>query len=390
MNVHLYTSSGSNESRLLKEFESIEMLGLSKSIIFLGIAAQGYSSLEKITDEVTIHRLPLISSGIKVRIFAKLFSLLEYQIRAFFWVFMRRATQLHCHSLMVLPVGVLLKIFGKTHRLIYDAHELETERAGLTGFSRRASKWLERVLIESVDHVIVVCEPIADWYRHAYGLENISVIRNIPKRKDTLVKADIFRVKFTIPEEHIIFIYQGIISDARGIRGILEVFSQAHADRHVVFMGFGSGVDLVKKFASKYANIHYQEAVEPTEIVSYTSSADIGIFFLTNDIAISLSYKYSLPNKFFEYLQAGCPVLVSDSLSHMTDIVNRNHLGWSKRSTIEDMLEFVNDIDKANIASKISATQKYMAQNCWEHDASALIEVFEAQPLSRSELGLAD
>jgi glycosyltransferase involved in cell wall biosynthesis len=90
-------------------------------------------------------------------------------------------------------------------------------------------------------------------------------------------------------------------------------------------MGYGEYENLIKKFASKYINIHFQDAVKTEEISIYTSSADIGLHVAENK---SLSYYYSLPNKFFEYIHANLPVIVSE-FPEMVNVLNKYECGWA-------------------------------------------------------------
>ncbi|MBK9624803.1 MAG: glycosyltransferase [Rhodocyclaceae bacterium] len=61
----------------------------------------------------------------------------------------------HCHDTLVLPLGVIVKLFTRA-TLIYDAHELESDRNGLTELQGRLTLWVERWLWQFVDALIVV------------------------------------------------------------------------------------------------------------------------------------------------------------------------------------------------------------------------------------------
>jgi glycosyltransferase involved in cell wall biosynthesis len=82
---------------------------------------------------------------------------------------------------------------------------------------------------------------------------------------------------------------------------------------------------MVRKYASDFPNIHFHPAIKPSEILSYTCSADVGLSIIENSC---LSYYYSLPNKFFEYIAAGVPVIASD-FPDMSAIVNEHKVGWT-------------------------------------------------------------
>lgn len=87
---------------------------------------------------------------------------------------------IHCHDLEPLPIAVQLKkITGA--KLIYDAHELETERNGLKGIRKKLSQWQEQRLMPFVDHLITVSPSILDWYARRYRSIPVSLVRNIPQ-----------------------------------------------------------------------------------------------------------------------------------------------------------------------------------------------------------------
>ena len=154
---------------------------------------------------------------------------------------------INCHSLPVLPLCVALK---KRHKckLIYDTHELETETDGSSGIRKLLSKLVEKILIRYVNETITVCNSIAEWYSQAYGLQNVWVVKNVPHRQDIPPdKSRFLREKFKIPDDHIVFLYQGVLNQVRGTDFLLRVFSEIGADKHIVFMGFGSSLDEVKK-----------------------------------------------------------------------------------------------------------------------------------------------
>ena len=230
----------------------------------------------------------------------------------------RKIDLIHCNDLEPLLFCVWLKIitFGRI-KIIYDAHELETEKNAAKGLRKHLSKFLEARLISKVDAFITVSPSIAEWYRKVYALENPTVVLNCPYYHE-VNQTDLLRESLGIPQHKIIFLFQGGFSPKRGLPQLIKVFESADAptDCVLVFLGFGSmhkaGMDLQKRIenaSSKGTNIYFHPAVPYSELLNYTSSADIGLC-LTEDTC--LSHRYSLPNKLFEYAMAGIPMIVSD------------------------------------------------------------------------------
>lgn len=376
MNIHIYPSPFTNETRILKEIHSLLKLGLVDEVVVLSAWAESLKSTECIAPNAKVVRLKpfhVFSFSGAVR---KVLDYAAFLFRATLFCLknLKKVSVINCHSLNVSVVGLLIKLIKPEIRLIYDAHELETERSGLKGWSQQLSKRFERFFIKFVDYVIVVCEPIAQWYRLEYGLKNITVIRNMPSRANCLGQSHMLRDAHGVSGSDVLFIYQGVLSPERGVNELLEVFKLAPQDRHIVFMGYGPSVNAIVEAAKFFGNIHLQPAVPPDQIIEYTSGADVGIFFISG--SLPLSYSYSLPNKFFEYLHADCPVLVSESLPYLTRLVLDNDLGWSVGAEVSLLAEKILSITKSDIDLKLSSARKFAAENTWEADEPNLVLAF--------------
>lgn len=375
-NLHIYPSPFRHETRILKETKSLIDNNLIDQIIIASTWDFGLLEVEQIDTGRTVKRFKLISNYFKNVLIFKIIQYIEFIIKVFWHFRSVKLEYINCHSLLVLPIGVLLKKYGKSHILIYDAHELETERVGLTGITQKCTKWLERALIGYVDKMIVVCEPIAEWYKKEYDLKEVFVIKNMPYRVELPEsKPSLLKEKFNIPHEHILFIYQGLLMKGRGIDTLIEVFYNAPKDKHIVFMGYGTYENIVKQIASTNNNIHFQPAVPPSEIISYTSSADIGFNFIVGEIC--LSYQYSLPNKFGEYILSGIPVLVSSSLTYLSSIISNEKCGWTINSdNIDSLQEFITHINKETIDNVTENVNKYSKIIGWEFEEKVFLQIY--------------
>ena len=90
---------------------------------------------------------------------------------------------------------------------------------------------------------------------------------------------------------------------------MLDVLPKISPSFHCIFMGYGALVPKVRQLAATSPNVHLLPAVHPQDVLSFTVGADVGVILVQK---VSLSYYYSLGNKFFEYLMAGLPVIASD------------------------------------------------------------------------------
>jgi glycosyltransferase involved in cell wall biosynthesis len=375
INLHIYPSPFKNESRILRETKSIISLGLADSVYIAASWTKGLAEEEDITDKIKVYRLRSVfnklrkgSIGDIARFFAFMFQIV-FKFRG-----KNKPAIVNCHSLSVLLVGVFFKIFYGA-RLIYDAHELETERNGVFGYRKSISKFLERSLIRRSDKVIVVCDKIAEWYVEHYPFmkDKIYVIRNIPEALDKTspITADL-KKEFDIPASSLLFIYQGGFSNGRGIKIMLDAFAGI-PDKYVVFMGFGPLRELISEYSKTYPNIFLKEAVPPSVLIAYTRTADIGISLIEN---ICLSYYYSLPNKVFEYSMAGVPLIVSD-FPEMSSYVGHYKIGWSVNPDLEDLKAILNKIDKQTIDLIKPNFEKVYKEISWEIEQERLMGAYD-------------
>ena len=367
-----------NESRVMKETNSLIQLKLVDEVRILGIWHTGLNKVEIIDRDRVIIRLSTILRRIKIKksVFRKMLSVLglvELFTKYFIGIVKYRPHFISCHNLLLLPVCTIGKRITKS-KLIYLPHELETERMGMSGIQRLTSSYIERIFIKYADNIVVVCEPIAKWYSDNYRIHNVHVLRNVPFNPflDTpLVKSRKLRDEFFIPDSDLIFIYQGVIDRTRGCIELLEVFREVDPTKHIVMMGYGDMEEAIVLAATEYDNIHFKKAVSVEEIIQYTSSADIGIVYLPFELP--LSYKHSMSNKFFEYLIGGLPVVLSSNLEYMCNEIQTHNLGWILKPDQISLFSFVNSVNKESI--KDIEVKKYADKSAWqlEHDVLKIV-----------------
>lgn len=371
INLHIYPSPLTNESRIEKEVRSLIDLKFIDEVIFIGYESKGKPKYELVYTNVTFLRINLFS---KNSMFKPLRYLMffEFFIKAL-WLSLRlKYDVINLHSLHVLPVAIFVKLI-RSKKVIYDAHELETEVNGSKGLIRLLSKTIERVCIKFVDYVIVVSQSIADWYKNTYYINNISVIRNVPPKREGQEPSDVFRELFSIPKEHIIFIYQGLISKTRGVNIIFDTFKQLkHTNKHIVFLGDGPMKSEIQNLSQQTRNIHYHPMVDIDELQKYTSSADIGIHMILNTC---LNHYYCLPNKIFEYFLYGLPVIVSD-FPEMKMIVGQNKIGWCITPEIKNLTKNIEEIDHNTLISYKQNVMKSKDNYCWENEAVVYKDIY--------------
>lgn len=385
--IHLFHSPVSgNESRLLKTCNSIVNLGLVDNVTVLGYRENGLMEDEYITNCFNIHRINCFKGtykGLKAGILRKtlaLLSVIYYQVACIIYCIRNRPTYISCHNAQILHIGVITSFFCGS-MLIYEPHELESHKTSLGGIYKFFTKVIEKTCLPFCDKTITVCPPITDFYKKTFKLDDskIFTIRNIPVNPSIgskYLRHRLLRDEFSISNEDIIFLYQGVIDDARGINNYLQTFEKLPNKFHLVLMGYGASVEKVKNYERRCPNIHFKDAVAVDEIIKYTSSADVGLFIIPGEI--SLSYRYSLPNKFFEYAISGLKICISDNFELLSTYITQYKLGDIIKSNEDSLYEYLMKFNE-NIQyfKNIDADSALDRQNFgWQNEEKEFIKVY--------------
>ncbi|MDC1143555.1 glycosyltransferase [Porticoccaceae bacterium] len=357
-----------NDSRVLKTSNSLIQFGYKVTVV----AMHGKGLVEKeMIGDINVDRVNLTSRSWPKYKPIQLLKYFEFVCRAF-WRY-KSVDIIHCNDLSALPVGLLIKLLGKDVKVVYDCHEYETEIHGLKGLEKKVKKNLERLLIRFSDQVITVSDSIADEYVRLYGIPKPRLVLNCPPYQRT-AEYNIFRETFGIREDQHIFLYQGGLSKGRGIEILLEVFEKLSSDKNVlVCMGYGPLKGLIEE-KSKLSNIiYFHPAVSPQVLLKYTSSADYGIAFIEDTC---LSYRYCLPNKIFEYMMAGLPLLVSN-VFEMKRFVETHQVGIvARENSLEGFIQAVKTSIDQNYIETVENVIKARSVFCWRTQEEVLKEVY--------------
>lgn len=372
INIHIYPSQFENESRILKITHTLSKYGFFEKIYMLGVLdSKKAKNLERLDSKRIIIRVNRFVGSFKNILIIKLWKSIVWYINVLFLLKKKKISCINCHSLPVLPLCVILKLLNGGSKLIYDTHELETETIGARGIKKILYKIVEYLFITYADEVIVVNDSIAKWYSSNYKINKPFVIKNIPMKPRTMPKnSGMIKDKLGLKKSDILFVYQGNLSKGRGIEKLLNVFSKI-SDKYIVFIGNGSLEKLVK--SSNSINIFHHDSVPMNTLINYTHGCDVGISIIENTC---LSYYLSLPNKVFEYLLAGIPMVVND-LPEQVKIIKEYSCGWvrERSSSLEDLIKNINlnDINtkKEIIRNKISCLG-------WHSEEQKILEIYKS------------
>lgn len=194
--------------------------------------------------------------------------------------------------------------------LAYDSHEWFTEAEGLKGKPLRKGIWLawEKRCFRHLDKMLTVNSAIAEAHRGRYGLE-VKVVPNVPEKEEPAVP--IARSSLGWPEGAVVLLMQGAFMDRD--RGALDaVRAMVHlSECHLALIGAGPEHAAAASVARRLGvsdRVHVHDRMPFDALRRCTAAADIG---LSLDRPTVDNFRFSLPNKLFDYLHAGIPVVCS-------------------------------------------------------------------------------
>ena len=229
---------------------------------------------------------------------------------------------IHCNDLNTALIG--LSVAHRRRSLcICDFHEWWSENAKfdrvtgrfkpLSGVVRALSKKVERLALQRADAVVTVSQSIVDaLVREYHATRPVYLIRNMPavSRRHT---ADYdLRAQLDVPNDWFVLLYQGGVGPSRHLEPIIDAVSRVE---RVTLVIRGPGVDVyAHAYRRRAADLGILERVvclppvPSADVVAACRGADAGIWTLA---AICRNFELALPNKVFEYLAAGLPILVA-------------------------------------------------------------------------------
>lgn len=303
----------------------------------------------------------------------------EYNLRLFLLLLFKKVDILHANDLDTLLANRLIQRL-KNIDLVYDSHEYFTEVPELAegSFAKRVWLSIEESIFPKLKNVLTVNQSIASIYNKLYGVD-LKVMRNVPIsgkfNSEIKVKS---RSDLGLPQDKKIILLQGAgINADRGAEEMIDAMNWIDA----LFLIVGSG-DVIIDLKEKVKNLNLSSKVMFTgrvpfeELISFTKVADVGV---TLDKDSNLNYRYSLPNKIFDYFQADLPVVASDLIEvrrvideYQAGIILSSHEPRIMASEIND---FLNDTTRFKQTKK--NVQKAKAELIWENEKEVLISCYD-------------
>jgi glycosyltransferase involved in cell wall biosynthesis len=295
---------------------------------------------------------------------------LMFNTQLLFYLLFKRADILWANDLDTLLPNFLIARLKKI-KLVYDSHEYFTMSV-YKRTSRKIWQRLENFLFPKLKNVITVNDSIKKMYEEKYKVP-ITVIRNVPYKNDlkSLGKID-------IAEEKKILIIQGAgINENRGAEEAVEMMQFLPDEFLLLFVGGGTVIEKLKRMVNELKlenKVMFIGVLPYHQMMNYTRQSYLGLIF--EKVDFTDEHNFALPNRFFDYVKAGIPVLSTKAIE-IKALIEKYNIGT-----------FVDNLNPAHLAEKImqisedassyncwkSNTAKAASDLCWENEEKKLIE----------------
>jgi glycosyltransferase involved in cell wall biosynthesis len=291
-----------------------------------------------------------------------------------------RADIYHAHDLNNLEVAYRAARANGA-KLVYDAHELFPEMAN-RWVRLRKGYWsrLEARLLPRADLAITVNELIAEEMARRYHVPPPLVVLNCPDPPAAFhptARYDLIRQRIGLPAETPVVLYQGWMSEGRGLENLVRAAPLLSDGAVVVFMGYGDYQSALERLAAQVAGdrVRFIPAVPQRDLLAYCASADVGVIPYQ---AVDLNNYYTSPNKLFDFIQAALPIVASD-LPYLRKVIVGAGLGVVARlDRPEDYAAAINRVlAMPGRAAQLRANLRRAAPRyTWEAQAAKLVEAY--------------
>ncbi len=277
----------------------------------------------------------------------------------------------------LLPSRIASLLCGKP--LVYDAHEYFTGQYGLPERRVKYSIWkgLEKRLLPGMKNMMTVSNSIAELYNREYGVSPV-VVRNAALSTEGIMPAR--RDELGVNDSDLLVVLQGSgINPGRGASELIEAICLTEGVK-LMIIGGGDMIDEIRMEVRK-RNLQQKVIFLPRmpwkEMMRYTMCGDAG---LSLDTDTCLNQRYSLPNKLFDYIAAGIPVIASP-LPEVSALIGRYGCGMVLNNVspwaVADSLAKLRD--DRHYLTELKAKAKVAAEDLsWEKEKRAEQELFRS------------
>lgn len=361
-----------NRTRIHRMSNSLSQAGYAVKVICLHNKRIKQPDSEE-TDGFQIYRikiytrkLPKIFNGIKY---------LEFLYKTIILIRSFSPQVIHCHDFDTLLAGVISSKYAK---IIYDSHELEPNRNGISRFKSHLVSFLEKIFIKFVSKCITVNDEIAEIISKKYNIRVYSILNAYSASEIEINDRESIRKRIHAGDNKFIAIYPGVLSYSRGLLKLLDSTPYLNKNVIIVMIGYGPHKQELRDEVIKRklkGRVFILDAVPYKVVIQYVATSDLGLMPTLNT---SLSYRLELGNKFFQFVAAGIPIAVSDQPAKRKMLSKYNLGVIFDPEEPYDIAEKINSLvnDKKNyyrLRKKCKKAQQFL---CWANEEQKLKDLY--------------
>ena len=272
------------------------------------------------------------------------------------------------NDILALPVAT--KIRGSA-ALLFDAHEyapLEFEESWKWRFFlKEFNQYLCRTYLPQVDAMTTVCDGIAEEYQRNFGI-HVDTINNAPSYFD-------LAPFFSTENNAIRMVHHGAAIPSRQLETMIQAASALDARYTLDLMlvpSVPSYYAHLKFLAKGNSRIHFPSPIAMRELPMALNRYDVGIYLLPPN---NFNNRFSLPNKFFEFVQARLAIAIGPS-PEMAALVKRYDMGLiAKDFSISSFAKMLSTLDHNQIKRFKTNTDRAAHDLCFEKSAETLLSL---------------
>lgn len=291
----------------------------------------------------------------------------------------------HAHDFPMVGIAVRYaqraRAAGRTVRTVYDAHEY-TAGVALPDPRRTVGYLhLEREHIKGADAVTTVSSQIAVRLQQDHGLPTLpAVVLNVPLQRELPDSSvgDVRQLTGVAPATPLV-VYSGNIAPERRLDLLVRAVGALDTVHLVIVSDAPSPrLDPYRKIAEDggfASRVHVVPYAPPDRVAEYLSTASLGVHPLSDD---HLNHHLALPNKLFEYLHAGLPLVVSSNPT-MAEFVTSHGLGEVFRAgDADDLAEKISKVLEVPDSYREAASDPALiARYSWQGQEPVLHQVYD-------------
>ncbi|MGL4740732.1 MAG: glycosyltransferase family 4 protein [Sarcina sp.] len=306
------------DPRVEKEVISLVNKGYKVNILAwnrecLALDSKENKELNNHTNFIWVNIQAEFSGGFKKNIIP----LLKFQVAALKYLFSNRNKYdiIHCCDFDTVLLGYIMKkVYGKKY--IYDIFDFYIDAFNVPKKLKNFIKKIDFHMINNSDATIICTEKRKEQINGSKP-KNLYVIHNSPKYEQ------LSSIERKVENEKIKLVYIGILSNDRFLEEICKfVIEQKNYELHIG--GFGCLEDKIKKFSEDNNNIIFYGKVMYKRVLEIESRCDILLAIYNPSIR---NHRYSAPNKFYEALMLGKPIIMAKNTG-MDDIIQKYNIGY--------------------------------------------------------------